>query len=110
MHNGRPEIWYNFNMSKILEDAIQKIRELPEADQEEAAEMLLSVASRSTKPVQLDDGTRAAVLEGREQARRDEFVSDSEMAAFYARHGIEPARSSGQDVAYDLLRLPAKPA
>lgn len=77
-------------MSKMLEEAIKKVRELPEADQEEAAEMLLSVASKSAKPVQLDDETRAAVQEGREQARRGEFVSDSEMAAFYKRHDVKP--------------------
>jgi hypothetical protein len=29
-------------MSKILDEAIKKVRELPEADQDEAAEMLLA--------------------------------------------------------------------
>jgi hypothetical protein len=62
-------------MSKMLEEAIKKVRELPEADQDEVAEMLLSVASRSAQPLKLDDETRAAVQEGREQARRGEFVS-----------------------------------
>src|SRR5437868_7718815 len=62
-------------MSKLLEDAIKKVRELPEADQDEAAEMLLSVASRYQQPVRLDDDTRAAIEQGRAQARRGEFVS-----------------------------------
>jgi predicted transcriptional regulator len=77
-------------MSKLLEDAIKKVRELPEADQDEAAEMLLSVASKRGEPVRLDDETRAAVQEGREQARRGEFVSDEDMAAFFKRHGVKP--------------------
>ncbi len=86
----RAWVWYDQAMSKMLEEAIKKVRELPEADQEEVAEMLLSVASKSGKPVQLDDETRAAVQEGCEQARRGEFVSDNEMAAFYQRHGVKP--------------------
>jgi predicted transcriptional regulator len=78
------------NVSKLLEDAIEKVRKLPESDQDEAAEMLLSVASRGAEPVQLDAVTLAAVKEGREQARRGEFASDENMAAFFRRHGVNP--------------------
>jgi predicted transcriptional regulator len=77
-------------MSRLLEDAIRKVRELPESEQDEAAEMLLSVASRRAGPVRLDDETRAAVREGQEQARRGEFASDEDMAAFFKRHGVKP--------------------
>jgi predicted transcriptional regulator len=82
-------MWYTVNMSKLLEEAINKVRELPEAEQDEAAEMLLSVASKKGGPIELDDETRAAVREGREQARRGEFVSDKDMAAFFKRHGVK---------------------
>jgi hypothetical protein len=75
-------------MTKLLEQAIAKVRELPEADQDEAAEVLLSVVSRFREPVRLDDDTRAAVREGSEQARRGEFVSDEAMAEFFKRHGV----------------------
>jgi predicted transcriptional regulator len=75
-------------MTKLLEDAIKKVRALPEADQDEAAEMLLSIASRNAEPVRLDDETRAAIREGQAQARRGEFVSDEDMAAFFKRHGV----------------------
>ena len=78
------------NMSKLFEDAIEKVRKLPESDQDEAAEMLLSVASRGAEPVQLDAVTLAAVNEGREQARRGEFASDEDMAALFRRHGVNP--------------------
>jgi hypothetical protein len=78
------------HMSKLLEEAIKKVRGLPEAEQDEAAELLLSVAAKSDGPVQLDDETRAAIREGREQARRGEFASDEAMAAFFKRHGIKP--------------------
>jgi len=75
-------------MTKILEEAISQVRDLPEADQNEAAEMLFSVAAKHAEPVALDDETRAAIREGREQARRGEFVSDEDMAAFFKRHGV----------------------
>lgn len=78
-------------MTKLLEDAIKKVRELPEAEQDEAAELLFSVASKN-EPVRLDEETRAAVREGMEQARRGEFVSDEEMAEFWKRHGVKPRR------------------
>ena len=74
-------------MTKLLETAIAKLRELPEADQDEAAELLLSLAAKNTSPVRLDDVTRAAIREGVAQAGRGEFVSDEDMAAFFKRHG-----------------------
>lgn len=77
-------------MSKLLDTAIKKIRELPEPTQDEAAEMLLSIASRRAAPVRLDDETRAAIREGQDQARRGEFASDEDMAAFFKRHGVKP--------------------
>ena len=48
----------------MFEEAIAKVRELPEDDQDEAAAMLLSVASKKADLVQLDDETRAAIGEG----------------------------------------------
>ena len=75
-------------MTKMLEDAIKKVRDLSEADQNEAAELMLSVAAKNAVPAPLDDEARAAIHEGREQARRGEFVSDEDMAAFFRRHGV----------------------
>jgi predicted transcriptional regulator len=77
-------------MTKLLDDAIKKVRELPESDQDEAAEMLLAVASKHNERVRLDEETRAAVQEGRDQARRGEFVSPKDMTAFFKRHGVKP--------------------
>jgi hypothetical protein len=75
-------------MTKLLEQAIARVQNLPEAEQDEAAEVLLSLVSRFREPVRLDDETRAAIREGSEQARRGEFVSDAEMAEFFKRHGV----------------------
>jgi predicted transcriptional regulator len=75
-------------MTKLLEEAIARVRELPADRQDEAAEIMLSVAARNDAPVRIDSETRAAVRRGVDQARRGEFVSDDEMAAFLKRHGV----------------------
>jgi predicted transcriptional regulator len=74
-------------MTKLLEQAISKVRELPERDQDDAAELLFAIAARRHGPVRLDDETRAAIAEGQTEARRGEFVSDEEMADFFRRRG-----------------------
>jgi len=70
-------------MTKRLEQALERIRELPEADQDDAAELLLILAERATAPEKLDDATRAAIREGMAQARRGEFAADEEIAAIF---------------------------
>ena len=70
-------------MTKRLEQAIKKIRELPDADQEDAADLLLMLAARATAPEKLDEATRAAIHEGLAQARRGEFASDEEIRAIF---------------------------
>lgn len=75
-------------MTKLLEEAIARVRELPDEGQDEAAEILLSLAARKGEPVRLDDDTRAAVRAGIAQARRGAFVRDEDMAAFFKRHGV----------------------
>lgn len=76
-------------MTRMLDEAIKKVRELPDSAQDEAAEMLLSIAAKQRDPIKIDDDTRAAIQEGRAQARRGEFVSDEDMAAFFERHGVK---------------------
>ncbi len=76
-------------MTRMLDEAIKKVRELPDSVQDDAAEMLFSVAAKQGEPVRLDEETRAAVREGRAQARRGEFVSEEDMQAFFERHGMK---------------------
>jgi len=70
-------------MTRKLEEAIAKVRELPEDDQNLLADVLLSTIA---EPEPLDDETRAAIQEGLDQARRGEFVPDEEMNALWKRH------------------------
>jgi predicted transcriptional regulator len=74
-------------MTKLLEKAIARVRELPAEDQDTVAVAVLSMAEE-TPVVALDDETRAAIREGLEQARRGEFVPDEEIEALWMRHGL----------------------
>jgi predicted transcriptional regulator len=75
-------------MTKLLEQAIARVRELPPEDQDAIATALLSLAGEPTDVVRLDDETRAAVEEGLAQAERGEFVSDEDIATADARRGF----------------------
>jgi predicted transcriptional regulator len=74
-------------MTKLLEKAIAKVRELPAEDQDTVAVAVLSMTGEDLPLVQLDDETRAAVLEGLAQAERGEFVPDEVVAEADKRHG-----------------------
>ncbi len=63
-------------MTKLLEQAITTVRDLPEEDQEAIAAVMLSMAGVDAPVVRLDQETRAAIREGVAQARRGEFVPD----------------------------------
>jgi len=75
-------------MTKLLDKAIAKARELPEEDQDSIAIMLLSMTSDDSQIDPVDDETRAAILDGLAQARRGEFVPDAEIEALWKRHGL----------------------
>jgi predicted transcriptional regulator len=73
-------------MTKLLDKAIAKARDLSAEDQDAVAVAILSLAE--TLPVEeLDDETRTAIREGLEQARRGEFVPDEEIEAIWRRFG-----------------------
>ena len=74
-------------MTKLLEKAIAKARELSAEDQDAVAVTMLSMVEE-TPVVALDEETRAAIREGLEQARRGEFVPEAEIEALWKRHGL----------------------
>ncbi len=75
-------------MTKLLEKAFEKVRELPSEDQDALATALLSLTGEDTSIVHLDEETLAAVEEGLAQASRGEFVPDEVVAQADKRHGI----------------------
>ncbi len=74
-------------MTKLLEKAIERARQLPDDVQDSMALTLLTMAEMGEAPEELDDETRAAIREGLEQARRGEFASPEEIEAIWRRFG-----------------------
>ncbi len=75
-------------MTKLLEQAIAKVRELPEDEQDALAAALLAMTGEETPTIRLDEVTRAAVREGLAQAERGEFVADEIVAEADKRHDV----------------------
>jgi predicted transcriptional regulator len=76
-------------MTKILERAIAKARELPDEDQDAIGAVLLSLTDELPGRVDhLDEETRAAIREGLAQARRGKFVPDEDIQALWRRYGL----------------------
>ena len=75
-------------MTKLLEQAIQQARQLSEEEQDALALTIMALTENDASPVPIDDETRAAILEGLDQARRGEFVPDEKIQALWKRHGL----------------------
>ena len=74
-------------MAKVVEDAIDALRGLPEDRQATVANAIIEYASYEPDDVYLlSDDERAAVREGLSEAERDDFVSDTELRAYRERH------------------------
>jgi ABC-type nitrate/sulfonate/bicarbonate transport system substrate-binding protein len=74
-------------MIKALEQAIQKVRSLPEEKQQLAAELLEEIAAVD-EPYILTELERTILLPALERAQRGEFASDEEMAALWRKCGL----------------------
>lgn len=75
-------------MTKLLEQALEEVKKLPEADQDLAADLLFALAARRSEPIDLDEETRMAVEEGLAQIERGEVVSQKDMEVFFRRLGV----------------------
>lgn len=74
-------------MTKLLEKAVEAVRQLPAHSQDEIARAMLSLAGREEAPEEIDPAHLADVLEGLAQARRREFAGDEEVEAAFRRFG-----------------------
>ncbi len=75
-------------MVKLLEEVIERLRDLPEPEQEAAAQMLLAFVEDQSDPEELDEETLAAIQEGLDQVERGEVVPQAEMDEFFRRLGV----------------------
>ena len=75
-------------MTKVLEDAIEKVRRLPEDRHAYVAEVLEQIAAAGSEVFIVPEDHRAGVLEGLGQAERGEFASEEEMTALWKKCGL----------------------
>jgi DNA-binding transcriptional regulator YdaS (Cro superfamily) len=72
-------------MTKLLEKALETVRQLPPESQDEIARAMLMLAGDEGEPEDIDPAHLADVLESLAQARRREFASDVEVEAAFRR-------------------------
>jgi hypothetical protein len=75
-------------MTKLLEQAIAKVRELPDDEQDTLAAAMLAMADADASGFPVDKATEEAIREGIAQAERGEFVADDVLAKANKRHEI----------------------
>jgi len=75
-------------MNKLLEHAIETVRELPEGDQEIAAKFLLAFAKPEERRYQLTTEQIAEVNLARREVREGRIATDAEMAEVWERFGL----------------------
>ena len=75
-------------MMKLLEEAVAKVRALPEADQDIAAEFLLGFADPEAQHLHLSPEQIQEVELAKEEARQGKFASDTKMNALWRRFGL----------------------
>jgi DNA-binding TFAR19-related protein (PDSD5 family) len=75
-------------MTKLLEKALETVRQLPPDSQDEIARAMLTLAGDDSEPEEIDPAHLSDVLESLAQAKRREFATDAEIEAAF-RIGIQ---------------------
>jgi hypothetical protein len=76
-------------MSVTAKNLLDRVASWPAEDIQELDDYARVIEARRTGVYVMSDDERAAVMRGLEQARRDEFVSDEEVEAFWKRCGVK---------------------
>jgi alkylhydroperoxidase family enzyme len=77
----------SFAMNAKLQNLFERIAALPDELLGEIEQSIDEIERWRGDVFRLTDEERAAVRKGMKAARRGEFVTDEELAAFYRRHG-----------------------
>ncbi|MCX7360616.1 MAG: hypothetical protein NTV97_01805 [Alphaproteobacteria bacterium] len=72
-------------MTKLLEKALEAVRRLPPASQDEIALAMLTLSGNEGEPEKIDAAHLSAALEGLEQAKRRDFASDADIETAFRR-------------------------
>jgi hypothetical protein len=76
-------------MTKLLDDALRAVRNLPPDDQDNIARAVLRlIGTDDEPPVGLSADERAAIAASKSAAAHGEFASDEQVRAVWAKHGL----------------------
>ena len=79
------KIGYGGHMTKLLEKALEAVRQLPPDSQDEIARAMLSLTGAQVEPEEIDPEHLSDVLEGLAQAKRRQFATDVEIESAFRR-------------------------
>ena len=72
-------------MTKLLQQALEKVRRLPADSQDEIARAMLTLAGDEGESEEIDPAHLPDVLESLAQAKRRKFATDAEIEAAFRR-------------------------
>jgi hypothetical protein len=76
-------------MMKLLDRALEAVRDRPADIQDDIARIVLQLAgSGDADAVSLSPDERAAIANSKEAARRGEFATDEQVRSLWAKHGL----------------------
>jgi predicted transcriptional regulator len=75
-------------MTKLLEQAVEAVRDLPPEVQDDLARILLQLTGKDQPVVQLSAAEEASLAESLAQADRGEFATDEQIRAIWAKYDL----------------------
>ncbi len=79
--------FYLRRMTKLLETALEAVRSLPPAEQDDIARAMLNLAGHEAELEDIDLAHVSAVLEGLAQAKNGQLADEKEIEAAFRRFG-----------------------
>ena len=76
---------YSQGMTKLLEKALEAVRQLPPDSQDQIALAMLTLTGNEGEPEEVQAAHLPAVLEGLAQAKRRHFATEAEVEAAFRR-------------------------
>jgi hypothetical protein len=75
-------------VTRLLEQAFDKVSTLPDAQQDELAHVLLQLAGVDQPPIQLTPEEEADLAEADAEIARGELATTEEVRAMWAKHAL----------------------
>ena len=75
-------------MTKLLDQAIERARTLPQQEQDDLALLVLQLTGADQATYRLSDDELAVLAPSLRQADVGEYASEEEVAAVWAKHGL----------------------